>query len=47
MGIFGEFMMVGIILGVLLGIIVGYDFKYILLLGISIGGVMFIFLCMV
>ncbi|EAY1692027.1 PTS galactitol transporter subunit IIC [Salmonella enterica] len=42
MGIFGEPMMVGIILGVLLGIIAGYDFKHILLLGISIGGVMFI-----
>ncbi|ENC5594347.1 PTS galactitol transporter subunit IIC [Salmonella enterica] len=42
MGIFGEPMMVGTILGVLLGIIAGYDFKYILLLGISIGGVMFI-----
>ncbi|EBV2890457.1 PTS galactitol transporter subunit IIC [Salmonella enterica subsp. enterica serovar Typhimurium] len=42
MGIFGEPMMVGTILGVLLGIIVGYDFKHILLLGISIGGVMFI-----
>ncbi len=28
--------------GVLLGIIAGYDFKHILLLGISIGGVMFI-----
>lgn len=42
MGIFGEPMMVGTILGVLLGIISGYDFKYILLLGISIGGVMFI-----
>ncbi|HGH1862136.1 TPA: PTS galactitol transporter subunit IIC [Salmonella enterica subsp. enterica serovar 1,4,[5],12:i:-] len=43
MGIFGEPMMVGTILGVLLGIIAGYDFKHILLLGISIGGVMFIF----
>ncbi|EMF1164533.1 PTS galactitol transporter subunit IIC [Salmonella enterica] len=42
MGIFGEPMMVGTILGVLLGIIAGYDFKHILLLGISIGGVMFI-----
>ncbi|EEN4859465.1 TPA: PTS galactitol transporter subunit IIC [Salmonella enterica subsp. enterica serovar Paratyphi C] len=42
MGIFGEPMMVGTILGVLLGIISGYDFKHILLLGISIGGVMFI-----
>ncbi|ENH4899012.1 PTS galactitol transporter subunit IIC [Salmonella enterica] len=42
MGIFGESMMVGTILGVLLGIIAGYDFKHILLLGISIGGVMFI-----
>ncbi|HHB9473272.1 TPA: PTS galactitol transporter subunit IIC [Salmonella enterica] len=42
MGVFGEPMMVGTILGVLLGIISGYDFKYILLLGISIGGVMFI-----
>lgn len=41
MGIFGEPMMVGTILGVLLGIIAGYDFKHILLLGISIGGVMF------
>ncbi|EDR8091901.1 PTS galactitol transporter subunit IIC [Salmonella enterica] len=41
-GIFGEPMMVGTILGVLLGIIAGYDFKHILLLGISIGGVMFI-----
>lgn len=42
MGIFGEPMMVGTILVVLLGIIAGYDFKHILLLGISIGGVMFI-----
>ncbi|ECT9571188.1 PTS galactitol transporter subunit IIC [Salmonella enterica] len=42
MGIFGEPMIVGTILGVLLGIIAGYDFKHILLLGISIGGVMFI-----
>ncbi|EAZ0499913.1 PTS galactitol transporter subunit IIC [Salmonella enterica] len=42
MGIFGEPMMVGTILRVLLGIIAGYDFKHILLLGISIGGVMFI-----
>ncbi|EPW8263023.1 PTS galactitol transporter subunit IIC [Salmonella enterica] len=42
MGIFGEPMMVGTILGVLLGIIAGYGFKHILLLGISIGGVMFI-----
>ncbi|ENZ3641029.1 PTS galactitol transporter subunit IIC [Salmonella enterica subsp. enterica serovar Cerro] len=42
MGIFGEPMMVGTILGVLLGIIAGYDFKHILLLGISIVGVMFI-----
>ncbi|EEE6756384.1 PTS galactitol transporter subunit IIC [Salmonella enterica subsp. enterica serovar Typhimurium] len=42
MGIFGEPMMVGTILGVLLGIIAGYDFKHILLLGISIGCVMFI-----
>ncbi|EMB0369877.1 PTS galactitol transporter subunit IIC [Salmonella enterica] len=42
MGIFGEPMMVGTILGVVLGIIAGYDFKHILLLGISIGGVMFI-----
>ncbi len=42
MGIFGEPMMVGTILGVLLGIIAGYDFKHILLLGISIGGIMFI-----
>lgn len=41
-GIFGEPMIVGTILGVLLGIIAGYDFKHILLLGISIGGVMFI-----
>ncbi|HGB3473284.1 TPA: PTS galactitol transporter subunit IIC [Salmonella enterica subsp. diarizonae serovar 61:l,v:z35] len=42
LGIFGEPMMVGTILGVLLGIIAGYDFKHVLLLGISIGGVMFI-----
>ncbi|HAF2548415.1 TPA: PTS galactitol transporter subunit IIC [Salmonella enterica] len=42
LGIFGEPMMVGTILGGLLGIIAGYDFKHILLLGISIGGVMFI-----
>ena len=42
LGIFGEPMMVGTILGILLGIIAGYDFKHILLLGISIGGVMFI-----
>ncbi|CBG89884.1 PTS galactitol transporter subunit IIC [Citrobacter rodentium] len=42
LGIFGEPMMVGTILGVLLGIIAGYDVKHILLLGISIGGVMFI-----
>ncbi|HDO3722536.1 TPA: PTS galactitol transporter subunit IIC [Salmonella enterica subsp. enterica serovar Typhimurium] len=47
MGIFGEPMMVGTILGVLLGIIAGYDFKHILLLGISIGGVMFILPSMV
>ncbi|WP_348254127.1 PTS transporter subunit IIC, partial [Salmonella enterica] len=37
-----EPMMVGTILGLLLGIIPGYDFKHILLRGISIGGVMFI-----
>ncbi|NIY47529.1 PTS galactitol transporter subunit IIC [Cedecea colo] len=42
LGIFGEPMMVGTILGVLLGIIAGYDVKHVLLLGISIGGVMFI-----
>ncbi|STI81843.1 PTS system galactitol-specific transporter subunit IIC [Escherichia coli] len=30
------------ILGILLGVIAGYDFKKVLLLGISIGGVMFI-----
>jgi len=42
LGIFGEPMMVGTILGLLLGIIAGYDFKHVLLLGISIGGVMFI-----
>ncbi|CDV60416.1 putative PTS system IIC component [Salmonella enterica subsp. enterica serovar Paratyphi A] len=42
MGIFGEPMMGGTILGALLGIMAGYDFKHILLLGISIGGVMFI-----
>lgn len=42
LGIFGEPMMVGTILGILLGIIASYDFKHILLLGISIGGVMFI-----
>ncbi|HEI8760054.1 TPA: PTS galactitol transporter subunit IIC [Klebsiella oxytoca] len=42
LGIFGEPMMVGTILGILMGIIAGYDFKHILLLGISIGGVMFI-----
>ncbi|MEQ4931818.1 PTS galactitol transporter subunit IIC [Klebsiella oxytoca] len=42
LGIFGEPMMVGTILGILLGIIAGYDSKHILLLGISIGGVMFI-----
>ena len=47
LGIFGEPMMVGTILGILLGIIAGYDFKHILLLGISIGGVMFILTCMV
>ncbi len=47
MGIFGEPMMVGTILGVLLGIIAGYDFKHNLLLGISIGGVMFILPLMV
>ena len=41
-GIFGEPMMVGTILGILLGVIAGYDFKKVLLLGISIGGVMFI-----
>ena len=42
LGIFGEPMMAVTILGILLGIIAGYDFKHILLLGISIGGVMFI-----
>ncbi|WP_047655089.1 PTS transporter subunit IIC, partial [Salmonella enterica] len=42
MGISGDPMMVGPILGVLLGIIAGYDFKHILLLGISICGVIFI-----
>ena len=47
LGIFGEPMMVGTILGILLGIIAGYDFKHILLLGISIGGVMFILTRMV
>ena len=47
LGIFGEPMMVGTILGILLGIIAGYDFKHILLLGISIGGVMFILARMV
>ncbi|MDV2686942.1 PTS transporter subunit IIC, partial [Alkalihalophilus lindianensis] len=41
-GVFGEPMMVGLILGIILGIIAGYDFKGILNLGINIGAVMFI-----
>lgn len=41
-GIFGEPMIVGIILGLLVGIIAGYDLKGILTLGINIGAVMFI-----
>ncbi|WP_449598753.1 PTS galactitol transporter subunit IIC [Niallia sp. Marseille-Q9988] len=41
-GVFGEPMMVGIILGILLGIIARYEFKDILTLGINIGAVMFI-----
>lgn len=41
-GIFGEPMMVGIILGVMVGIIAQYDLKGILTLGINIGAVMFI-----
>lgn len=41
-GIFGEPMMVGIILGVLVGIIAEYDLRGILTLGINIGAVMFI-----
>lgn len=42
-GIFGEPMMVGLLLGVLLGIVAGYDLKGVLMLGINIGAVMFIF----
>ncbi|KLE15681.1 PTS galactitol transporter subunit IIC [Clostridium sp. C8] len=41
-GIFGEPMMIGVILGVLLGIIAGYDLKGILSLGINLGAVMLI-----
>lgn len=41
-GIFSEPLMVGTILGILLRRNCGYDFQKILLLGISIGSVMFI-----
>lgn len=41
-GIFGEPMMVGMILGLLLGTVAGYDLQGILTTGISIGAVMFI-----
>lgn len=41
-GIFGEPMMVGVILGVLLGIVAKYDLKGILNLGINLGAVMLI-----
>lgn len=41
-GIFGEPMMVGLILGLLLGIFAGYDVKGVLSLGINLGAVMLI-----
>lgn len=41
-GIFGEPMMVGLILGLLLGIAAGYDLKGILNIGINLGAVMLI-----
>jgi PTS system galactitol-specific IIC component len=41
-GVFGEPMMVGLILGLLLGIVAGYDVKGILNLGINLGAVMLI-----
>lgn len=41
-GIFGEPMMVGLILGILLGILSGYDVKGVLNLGINLGAVMLI-----
>ncbi|REJ28439.1 PTS galactitol transporter subunit IIC [Caldibacillus debilis] len=41
-GIFGEPMMIGVILGIFLGIAAGYDIKGILTLGVNIGAVMFI-----
>jgi PTS system, galactitol-specific IIC component len=40
MGIFGEPMMMGIILGVVLGILAGYDLGKVLQIGMSMGGVM-------
>jgi PTS system galactitol-specific IIC component len=41
-GVFGEPVMVGLILGLLLGIVAGYDFKGILNIGMNIAAVMFI-----
>lgn len=41
-GVFGEPVMVGLILGLLLGIVAGYDFKGILNMGMNIAAVMFI-----
>lgn len=41
-GIFGEPMMIGVILGIFLGIAAGYDIKGVLTLGVNIGAVMFI-----
>lgn len=40
LGIFGEPMMMGVILGVILGILAGYDLSEILKVGMSMGGVM-------
>ncbi|WP_196594215.1 PTS galactitol transporter subunit IIC [Pectinatus sottacetonis] len=41
-GVFGEPMLIGIILGIMVGILAGYNFKNTLILGINIGAVMFI-----
>jgi PTS system galactitol-specific IIC component len=41
-GIFGEPMMMGLILGMIIGILAGYDIGKILQLGIAMGGVMFL-----
>jgi PTS system galactitol-specific IIC component len=41
-GVFGEPMMMGLVLGILLGVLAGYGFDKILQIGISMAGVMFL-----